>query len=255
MANIEGLKLSEIPDAGLLDGSEETYLVAERGVGPVNRRTSIDRIRQGLATIEDLNSVSVGAGNVPAGGAAGAALIKASAESYDTMWDTTGGTGHVPDPANEPDGRKLVTQTGGLVYVDDDPNQGLLPDPAQEPDGLIVTTDQGGYTLAAPQGAPVTSVAGRTGDVVLTNADVGLGNVNNTADSAKPVSTAQATAISTAVSTHEVQPDPHPQYLQASDVTSHVVSTTVNAIEVLTQTEYDLIVTPDPDTLYGILED
>lgn len=41
----------------------------------------------------------------------------------------------------------------------------------------------------------VTSVAGRTGAVVLTSTDVGLANVNNTADSAKPVSTAQQTAL------------------------------------------------------------
>lgn len=41
----------------------------------------------------------------------------------------------------------------------------------------------------------VTSVAGRTGVVVLTSADVGLGSVNNTPDSAKPVSTAQQTAL------------------------------------------------------------
>lgn len=40
----------------------------------------------------------------------------------------------------------------------------------------------------------VTSVAGRTGVVVLTSSDVGLGNVNNTSDANKPVSTAQATA-------------------------------------------------------------
>lgn len=41
----------------------------------------------------------------------------------------------------------------------------------------------------------VTSVAGRTGAVVLAKADVGLSNVDNTADSAKPVSTAQQTAL------------------------------------------------------------
>lgn len=40
----------------------------------------------------------------------------------------------------------------------------------------------------------VTSVAGRVGAVVLTKADVGLSNVDNTADTAKPVSTAQAAA-------------------------------------------------------------
>lgn len=46
--------------------------------------------------------------------------------------------------------------------------------------------------LAPP--APVQSVAGRTGAVVLAKADVGLGNVDNTADTAKPVSTLQAAA-------------------------------------------------------------
>ncbi len=44
-------------------------------------------------------------------------------------------------------------------------------------------------------GGAVSSVAGRTGDVVLTKGDVGLGNADNTADTAKPVSTAQQTAL------------------------------------------------------------
>ena len=41
----------------------------------------------------------------------------------------------------------------------------------------------------------VATVAGRTGNVVLTKSDVGLSLVDNTADSAKPVSTAQQTAL------------------------------------------------------------
>ena len=41
----------------------------------------------------------------------------------------------------------------------------------------------------------VATVAGRTGNVVLTKSDVGLANVDNTSDSAKPVSTAQQTAL------------------------------------------------------------
>ena len=43
----------------------------------------------------------------------------------------------------------------------------------------------------------VDSVAGKTGTVSLVKGDVGLGNVDNTADSAKPVSTAQQTEIDT----------------------------------------------------------
>ena len=41
----------------------------------------------------------------------------------------------------------------------------------------------------------VATVAGRTGNVILTKSDVGLANVDNTADSAKPVSIAQQTAL------------------------------------------------------------
>lgn len=51
-------------------------------------------------------------------------------------------------------------------------------------------------TTALPY--PVTSVAGKTGAVTLSKSDVGLSNVDNTADAAKPVSTAQATAIADA---------------------------------------------------------
>lgn len=62
---------------------------------------------------------------------------------------------------------------------------------------FILSTDSPG-TLAdwkqLTAGGDVTSVAGRTGAVVLAKADVGLGNVDNTSDVNKPVSTAQAAA-------------------------------------------------------------
>jgi hypothetical protein len=45
----------------------------------------------------------------------------------------------------------------------------------------------------------VSSVNGKKGAVVITKADLGLGNVDNTADINKPVSTAQQMAINTAV--------------------------------------------------------
>jgi hypothetical protein len=55
-------------------------------------------------------------------------------------------------------------------------------------DDLIFVPESGG-------GGAVESVAGKTGVVVLEKADVGLGNVDNTADADKPVSTATATAL------------------------------------------------------------
>lgn len=44
-------------------------------------------------------------------------------------------------------------------------------------------------------GGAVSSVAGRTGAVVLTKSDVGLGSVDNTSDASKPVSAATTTAL------------------------------------------------------------
>ena len=50
-------------------------------------------------------------------------------------------------------------------------------------------------TLAEVPAAPVTSVNTRTGDVTLYKYDVGLGNVDNTSDADKPISTATQTAL------------------------------------------------------------
>ena len=48
--------------------------------------------------------------------------------------------------------------------------------------------------LTSPE-SPVQSVAGKTGAVTLAKSDVGLGNVDNTSDAAKPISTATQTAL------------------------------------------------------------
>lgn len=51
-------------------------------------------------------------------------------------------------------------------------------------------------SVVTPVALPiVTSVNGHTGAVTLVESDVGLGNVDNTSDASKPVSTAQATAL------------------------------------------------------------
>jgi hypothetical protein len=51
------------------------------------------------------------------------------------------------------------------------------------------------FTLLNTPTDAVTSVNGQTGVVSLAKGDIGLGNVDNTADTAKPVSTAQQTAL------------------------------------------------------------
>ncbi|MFZ1302128.1 MAG: hypothetical protein WAQ27_06180 [Candidatus Microsaccharimonas sp.] len=49
--------------------------------------------------------------------------------------------------------------------------------------------------VVGSSGGAVSSVAGRTGAVVLAKADVGLGSVDNTSDAAKPISSATQTAL------------------------------------------------------------
>jgi hypothetical protein len=98
----------------------------------------------------------------------------------------------------------------------------------------------------------VTSVFGRTGAVVAasgdyTKAQVGLANVDNTSDLAKPVSTATQTALdgketsgaaTAAVAAHVALADPHAQYALESSLAT-----------VATSGQYsDLIGTPSPQT-------
>ena len=61
-------------------------------------------------------------------------------------------------------------------------------------DGKLYLRKNNG-TDAIVEIGPVRSVAGRTGAVTLAKADVGLGDVENTSDAAKPISSATQTAL------------------------------------------------------------
>lgn len=58
-----------------------------------------------------------------------------------------------------------------------------------------VAADITDFAALASASAPVQSVAGMVGAVTLTSSDVGLGNVDNTSDADKPISTATAAAL------------------------------------------------------------
>lgn len=57
---------------------------------------------------------------------------------------------------------------------------------------LVAHTDSGSIR---PEAVPVESVSGKTGAVTLARDDVGLGQVDNTSDDDKPVSTAAQAAL------------------------------------------------------------
>jgi hypothetical protein len=80
-----------------------------------------------------------------------------------------------------------IYRWSGTTYIEISPSPGTTTD-VPEGTNLYFTNAR------AAAAAPVQSVAGRSGAIVLTKSDVGLGSVDNTADASKPVSTAQAAA-------------------------------------------------------------
>lgn len=70
---------------------------------------------------------------------------------------------------------------------------GALPDSTVIPSKTSDLTNDSGFITANI--IPVKSVAGKTGTVTLAKNDVGLGNVDNTSDANKPISTATQAAL------------------------------------------------------------
>lgn len=82
-----------------------------------------------------------------------------------------------------------IYRWSGTVYIEISASPGTTDAVAEGVSNLYFTTPR------AAAAAPVQTVAGRAGAVVLTKGDVGLGNVDNTSDVNKPVSTAQQAAL------------------------------------------------------------
>ena len=115
--------------------------------------------------------------------------------------------------ASKPVSTATVTQ---LNLKEDKANKGV-------PNGYASLDATGKMPVAQAPPAPVTTVAGRTGDVVLTKTDVGLSNVDNTSDATKNAAAVTLTnkTINGANNTLTVR--------LASDVTGNLPVTNLNA--------------------------
>ncbi|MFK3971125.1 hypothetical protein ACI2KS_10400 [Pseudomonas sp. NPDC087358] len=91
----------------------------------------------------------------------------------------------------------VTTSTTTVTVTSSTGTSAVIPTATASIGGTISASDKTKLdgVAAGAQVNTVTSVAGRTGVVVLAKADVGLGSVDNTADTAKPVSTAQQAAL------------------------------------------------------------
>ena len=141
---------------------------------------------------------------VPGGGQRGQALVKVGDTDFATGWDYIS-----------------YSDLTGKVPKEDLPDLGIAPMPVKSEAEMLnlpavvgnmaIRTDLGktfvlmeepastlGNWLELVTTSDVQSVNGQTGNVQLTKADVGLGNVNNTADSDKPEATTSVRGLMSA---------------------------------------------------------
>lgn len=149
-----------------------------------------------------------GAG-LPTGGSTGQVPVKQSAADYDIAWETpptapvtsvNGQTGAVVldagDVGADPAGSAAQALTDANTYTDnavagvDTGVMTIVPG-----DNVTVDSTDPANPVVSADDAPVDSVNGQTGVVVLDKSDVGLSNVDNTSDADKPISTATQTAL------------------------------------------------------------
>lgn len=156
-------------NADLLDGNEATaFATAAQGAKTdyltVTAPTDLDAIR---VRVNDLDAPVVLRG----------------------VWDASAGT--FPGGGTAQAGSSYIVSVGGTV-------NGVV---FTANDRIVAITDNASTSTYANNWHKldytdeVLSVAGQTGAVTLAKGDVGLGNVDNTSDANKPVSTAQQTAL------------------------------------------------------------
>ena len=193
-------------DATVINVGTNTHAVLEFGIPQgiqgdpaTNLITSVNG-EQGVVV---LDAADVGA---DAAGSASNALSQANDYTDEQIGDlaTVASTGSYNDLLNKPT-IPNITGKADKTYVDaqDAALQADIDTKVDKVTGKQLSTED--YTTAektklagietGAQVNTVTSVAGKTGAVTLVKGDVGLGNVDNTSDASKPVSTATQTAL------------------------------------------------------------
>jgi hypothetical protein len=159
----------------------------------------------------------------------------------DGVTSVAGRIGAVTLTASDVSGLSTVATTGaysslsGLPFIPTNTNQ---------------LTNGANFITAAQ--APVQSVNGYTGTVVLAKADVGLSNVDNTSDINKPTSTAQQSSIDVKMAQHNAAGDPHPQYTTTAEAAAAapiqsivngrgITASTLTGVTTVGSTEFPLV--------------
>jgi hypothetical protein len=129
---------------------------------------------------------------IPAGGTTDQVLAKNSDADYDVDW-TTLAEASIPD--NSITKPKLVLSVRQTLDKADNSVQQVVGKGLSDENYTLLEKQKLANIEAGAQVNTVTSVAGKTGAVTLAKADVGLGNVDNTSDLNKPVSSATQSTL------------------------------------------------------------
>ena len=211
-----------IAHVGSSGGAHAVATLTVNGFMSNNDKTKLDGIANGATANVGTVTAVTGSGVISSTGgttpAISISLANGSTSGYlsTTDWNTFNGKqnvlGYTPINSNllgvvngvaTLDSNGLVPSTQLPSYVDDVLEYANLTTfPATGVTGKIYvaldtnkTYRWSGTVYVYITSGAVDSVAGKTGIISLVKADVGLSNVDNTADSAKPVSTAQSLAI------------------------------------------------------------
>lgn len=169
-------------------------------------------LKTNSVTAEALAPQAVKADNIVAtGGQDGQVLVKEASATGGMAWRTPSGGTVAPATTTSLGTIQLSGALGGTATAPTVPGLANKVDTSQlgAANGVATLGSDGkvpsAQLPAAGGGGAVTSVAGKTGVVTLVKADVGLSNVDNTADTAKPVSTAVQTALNAKADTAAMQ--------------------------------------------------
>jgi hypothetical protein len=113
-------------------------------------------------------------------------------------WVPASAGGSYTDEQAQDAAASLIKSGTGISWTYNDVADTLTPTVTLAPfstTNLAEGTNLYHTTARASAASPVQSVASKTGAVTLVKADVGLANVDNTSDAAKPISTATQTAL------------------------------------------------------------
>ncbi|ROS29600.1 hypothetical protein EDF22_1344 [Rathayibacter sp. PhB127] len=180
---------AEIAYVTSVDG--DSLVIARGTEGSIPKRVEVGWVIAGTVTAGTLEAIE------------DAVLTKADQTYVDELVDGLDLRGDV---------RTVAGRTGNVVLSKADVGLNLVDntsDAAKPVSAATQTALDAKYNASNPAGfvdasqaaasAPVQSVAGRQGAVTLAKGDVGLGNVDNTSDASKPVSTATSIALATKV--------------------------------------------------------